>query len=319
MDLLTVKDIWPDASDIFGTKNPVTVYRYLNDAIELLSKAGQWSLATGYMDACCVDGCIALPTDVETPLQVSLNGNPAVGRDYFFQMHMNGPGTRWHPCGWEWLDGGEQSTYSDLVTPSKLVVTVDNPEDAGKEFWVYGYDVNGAVIRTKLPDGTYVDGIQLPVFAGPVMPNPEAPLVRQVTRVRKAEFVGRSRLSTWDFVGGSQHTGKLLGVYQWNDLEPRFRRIRVSRRAKWVRILFRRRHMKVANPEDVIFLGTRYALVLGCQTIKAYNDKRYAAGNEAEVNAVRMLTNEQLITMPPVGSPLQIDTTTLFTGNDTVD
>ena len=319
MGLLTVKDIWPDAVSIFGTSVPATVYRYLNDAIEMLSKAGQWSLATGYIDACCTDRCVALPTDVETPLQVSLNGHPAVGRDYFFTMHMNGPGSRWRPTDWEWLDGGEQPTYSDLVVPSKLIVTIDNPEDAGKEFWVYGYDDKDAALRTKLPSGEYVDGIQIPVFAAPQMPNPDAPLVRQVTRVRKAEFVGRSRLSTWDFVGGSQHTGKLLGVYQWNDVEPRFRRIQVSHHAKWVRVLYRRRQMLVSNPEDVIFLGTRYALVLGCKAIKAYNDRDYAAGNAAEVNAVRLLTNEQLITMPPIGSPLQIDTTTLFTGNDTVD
>ena len=328
MALLTVKDVWPDAIAIFGTSTSATVYRYLNDAIEMLSNAGQWSLATGYMDACCVDGCIALPTDVETPLQVSLNGHPAVGRDYFFQMHMNGPGNRWDPCDWSWRDGGEQPTYSDLVVPSQLIVSIDNPEDAGKEFWVYGYDVNGAVLRTKQPDGTYVDGLQIPVFASPAMPNPDAPLVRQVTRVRKDEFVGRSRLSTWDFVGGSQHTGKLLGVYQWNDVEPRFRRIQVPNRAfmgtngyrtGWARILYRRRQMKVAGPDDAIFLSTRFALVLACKAIKAYNDRDYSAANAAEVNAVRLLSNEQLATMPPIDSPMQIDTTTLFTGRDTVD
>lgn len=312
MPVLTVKDVWPDAKRIFATDDTTTLFRYLNDAVELLANAGQWDPLTGYLDACVVDRCVTLPTEVETPMQVSLNGVPAVGRDQFFTFHMNGPGQSWSPCRWSWMDEGDHPVYRDLVRPSKLVCFLDKAEDQGKELWVHGFDHLGAALRTKNDDGAFSDGILVPTIFGLPMPDHDAPLVRRITRVRKAPMVGRSRLSTREFSGdASTNQGVLLGVYQWDDLEPRFRRIRISGNASWARILFRRRTRTLSTQEDMIFLSTRLALMLGMQAVKAYVDRDTPSGNEFESNAIRMLSNEQLSVTPPIGAAMQFDDTSM--------
>jgi len=312
MPVVLVKDLWPDALRIFGTSDASTVFRYLNDTVKLLADAGTWTPMNGYVDVCATGRCVSLPTEVETPLQVNINGVPVVGRDALFEFHVNGPGDRWKSCKWSWMDGGLNPTFKDITKPSQLVAYLDKEEDAGKELWVYGQDDKGVELRTKKPDGSWVDGILVPTIYGYPMPDPTAPLVRRITRVRKAPMVGRSRLATRDFSGDPYNQGNLLGVYQWNDVEPRFRRIELSCSADWVRILFRRKSPILSTQDDMIFLGSRLALMVGMQAVKHYIDRDPGSGNAMEANAIRMLSNDLVSTAPPIGSPMQFDAATML-------
>ena len=304
---MIVDDVWPSALEVFGTCDDTVRYRRINDSIELLVNKGDWQPLFCYVDVCSSGPCVALPSDVETPLAAIINGVPALARHELYRYHLNGPGERYRAARWEWEDGGLVPTMRDLSVPSRLIARLDRPEDAGSDLWVYGYDKVGALVRTHQPDGSWVDGYQVPTIFGWSLPAGDAPEFARITGVRRgARTVGRVRLATSDWNPMTKE-GLLLGDYNPGELEPSYRRVRLSACPEYVRFYVRRKTFKVTARTDFIPLHHGFALELGMRAVRAYADRDVALGMDFESQAVRLLSERESAVTPPGGIAMQFD------------
>jgi len=303
--MLIVADIYPDIQKIFGTCDEESLLKQITDVVALLANKGDIDPLLGEMDI-CVDSekCVTLPAEVEVPLAVNVNGRPGMGRDRWFNFHLNGPGDcgeHCTPCQFYWQDGAETPLFRELAAASKLVAFVDKVEDANAELRVYGYDANNVFIRTQ-ENGVWVDGYRVPTIFGFAMPEAGAPYFSRIVRIKKARTVGPIRLTSLDV---SATTGTLIGMYQFDETDPIYRRIKLSKPAKWVRVAYRKRRFKIVNQQQVLPMTSRRAIIEMARAIKAYDNDDIATGQGHEATATRFIMEEQERRTPPVDFPMQ--------------
>lgn len=303
--MIEVADIYDDAKKIVGTCDDPTLFRRISEAVEVLANKGDFDPLLGEMDICADDTCVTLPREVEMVMAVNLNGHPTIGRDRWFNYHINGPGMRSRDQvhGWSWIDGAESPVFRELKAPSKLIAFVQRQEDAGQELRVFGWDSNNNWIRTQ-EDGKWVDGYRVPTIFGYAMPEADAPLFARIARVKKAVTVGTIRLTSLEI---SATTGTLIGQYDYDETDPLYRRIAMPRRARWVRIAFRRRVFKITSTAGVIPLHSTVAILEMMRALKAYGDDEVTLGQGHEATAERFITEEQASRNPPVNMPIQVN------------
>lgn len=161
---MIVEDVYSDVKEMMGICSEEKVFNMITDVIALLSKKGDWNPLIGIMDICASTDCctITLPRDVETPLGVNVGGFPRQQRNWWYEFHLNGNGSN-APSEWHWDDKKFYPTAFDLIKASRLVAVADAKTDASKKIRVYGFDKNNKFIRTQQPDGTWIDGFDLPV------------------------------------------------------------------------------------------------------------------------------------------------------------
>lgn len=314
--MLTVDEIWDEASEVFGHCNEKKLLRWITDAVQLLANKGEIDPLVGFVDL-CVDGqCVTLPREVETVLAVNIGGHPALGRDEVFSFHLNGPGDFCTPCDYSWTNVGGFPTYRDLPCPGKLIAFLDSPEDEGKELRVFGFDHENKPLRTKVGT-TWQDGYLVPTIFGYALPDSTAPLISRVTSVRKAVTVANMRLSSFD---NSSSSGTLLGVYEHDETEPRYRRIKLNRLcSSWVRMMYRRRSLELRTQRDRIYLHSRPALILAFHALKSYRQTDLAAGVQFEAQATRLLSEKESVLTAPVSNPIQVSDRATALGCDQLD
>lgn len=312
---MTVADVWDDAREVFGSCEESTLYRRLNAAIGLLVDKGDWAPLFTYLDICVSGRCVALPSDVETPIAAIIDGTAALARNELYRYHVNGPGEKYRATRWEWENGGQSCTMRDLIRPTALVAYVDNAADSGSSLLVYGFDKFGKWVRTHQPDGTWIDGYPVPTLAGWALAEAGAPEFSRITGVKKARTVGRVRLSTLDWQPATGE-GLLLGDYLPHETEPLYRRIRLPDCPHDVaRFYVRRKTFVVANQTDFIPLHQTFALRLAMQAVQAYIDRDAAMGMDFESQATRILTDREAAVTPPAGFEIQYDPGTLRVEN----
>jgi hypothetical protein len=310
MPIVRVIDIWDEVRKIVGNASEKVLFKRITDAVEILCNKGDFDplLGTLDIDTRCIGRVITLPPEVETILALNQCGHPSVARDEFFQFHLNGPGSNgWGYWGgseygpeirYEWLDLNDFCTYRDLECPESLIAYCLEASDINCEFWVFGFDQFGDVIRSQDEDGKWRDGYKVPVFqnltAQPVNP----PIFSRITRIEKSFTAGPIRLAT---IGGT-----LLGVYQGNEKVPAFRRIKLGREVPWIRIRYRRRTWNVESKYDLIPVANAQAVLMMLRALRAYDASDLANGEAFEATAVRWLTEEQFTSNPPVASPIQV-------------
>lgn len=301
--MIITNEVWDDAKTIFGHCNEPKLFRQLTDSIELLTTAGDVDPLIGVVDICVDGSCVTLPREVETPLGVNICGRPAHGRDLLFQFHLNGPGSLDCSCDWVWADQGTHPVYKDLKCPAKLISFVDDPRDEGKLLRVFGFDTQGRPLQTPVGD-TVEAGLRVPTLFQYALPAANDPVVARITGVVKDLTLGSIRLSSFD---SSTSTGTLLGIYEPDETKPEYRRIRISRRGSWVRLVYRKRSYEIRSINDRIFINSRPALILAMRALKFYTDGDLANGNLYEANAVRLITQKQWTVNTPMGNPVQVD------------
>lgn len=320
--MVPVHEIWREAKKIVGNTDDDFVFSRITQAVELLANKGDFDPTFGLLEiGVCADRIVALPPEVETILAVNICGHPAIGRNALFRFHINttGPwerGERHHDrILWEWVDMGMACTYRELSAPSTLVAYCENADDVNSELWVYGEDQDGNTLRTKNSDDTWVDGVQIPVQTSyPSIPA-DAPLVARITRVRKSVTTGPVRLSTIDDDGVD---GQLLGVYQWNETEPRLRRIRISKCANVITVAFKKSLFKVRSKCDLLPVGNGQSVIMMLRALKAYDKEDIATGEACEATALRWLEERDRSTTSENITPIQVwDETTRL--NDPFD
>lgn len=316
--MITAQEVREEAQKIFGNCDDATLLRRVDQAVHTLAHKGDYDLLLGEMDI-CVDckSCVTLPAEIATPLAINVNGFPAAGRDRWFNYHLNGPGDACGPsCHWTWKDGAESPLFQELTAPSKLIAFVTREEDADSELIVYGYDDQNNFIRTKEGD-TWVDGYRVPTIFGYAVPDADAPYFARIVRIKKAATVGTIRLTSLDV---SATTGTLIGFFQHNETDPLYRKIQISRPAKWVRVAFRRRTFKVTGWDQVIPFYSTFPLEEMLRALKCYKDEDIVGGQGHEATAARLLTEEQSARTPPVSYPMQFaDQNLIADKNDDIE
>lgn len=313
--MLTVDEVYDEISEIWGHCNERKLLRWLTDAVQLLAGKGEVEPLVGFVDLCVDGGCVTLPREVETVLAVNIGGHPALGRDEVFSFHLNGPGDFCTPCDYTWTNVGAFPTYRDLQCPAKLIAFLDSPEDQGKELRVFGFDSENRPLRTRVGE-TWQDGYLVPTIFGYALPDSTAPWISRITSVRKAVTVANIRLSSFD---NSSSSGTLLGVFEHDETEPRYRRIKLHRTASWVRMMYRKRSLELRTRYDRIFLHSRPALLLACRAVKAYSQADIAGGVQYEAQATRLLTEKESVLQAPVANPVQVSDRATALGQDFMD
>jgi hypothetical protein len=297
-----VADIYEDAESISGVCDQSKNFRWIEDALQLVANKGLFDPYTGMVDI-CVDGrYVTLPREIDTPIAINIDGKPALGRDQLFQFHLNGPGTSDCPCSWSWDDQGLVCLYQELNAPSYLCARLQRESDSGTLLIVYGYDEQGRPIRQER-DGAWQDGWQIPTIFGYPVRDADMPKFARVTRIRKAETDGTIDLMTIDFSG---LTGSILGVYEPDETDPSYRRIKLNRRASWVRMTYRKTGPKIRSMYERIPLRSRLAFTLSLQAVKSYKEFDLPSAMQLEANAARLETEAQTASSPPTMMPLQV-------------
>ncbi len=286
-DVLTVADIQEQAKIVLGICSDDQMYNYLNEAVELLANMGLWDPLVGYMDI-CTTGCeITLPDDVEVPLAINVGGHPADFRNKWFEFHLNGPGSECCAggCSFSWMDKGNFPVFRDPIKASYIAAYPEEAETI-TTIRVFGFDVNEKWIMTADSNGVLQDGFDVPVIFGLGSGTPSEVKVKRITRVQKPVSNGFIKLVALD--DGSTSGGTLLGLFKPSDVEPSFRRIRVSGGGTrflttsstsstsntccrtWVRMRFRKKMTLLSSPEDVVFLHSVTAIKQALMAIKKY-------------------------------------------------
>lgn len=299
--MFQVSAILADAEKIFGTCSRDRLFTLISDALQLIANKGDFDPYTGFVDL-CVDGqYVTLPREVDAILGVNIGGHPTIGRDQLFAFHANGPGDCRKGLSWTWDDRGNFPTYRDIDTSAKLVAFLQREEDAGQELIVYGYDREGNVVRQER-GGQWQDGWQIPTVYGYSVPDSGMPYFSRITRIWKAPTVGTVRLSTYD---GSGSTGVLLGVYEPDETDPNYRRIRLNRPCSWVRLAYRKTSPTITSVYDRIPLRSRLAFTLAMRSVKAYAEPDLATATAFEAHATRMETEAQQVAESSTMMPIQ--------------
>lgn len=299
-----VTDIFDEAKKIVGSCGEDTFYRWITDAVALITNKMDPEGLKGFLDICTTGGnCVTLPRQVETVLAVNIGGRPTLGKSQLFSFHLNGPGDCRGSCSWEWSDqGGFYFTYKDLVEPSKLVAYLQRTEDTGSKLIVYGYDDAGNRLRHQV-SGQWIDGYPIPTIYGYAIPDSAMPKVGRIEGVVKDKTVGSVRLSTIDDSGA---TGTLLGVYEPDETLPQYRRIKLQRNCGWVRIAYMRGAPTISAKADRIPLKSRTAFLLALRALKMYNDQSLGEAMQYESNALRMEVEAQDNSECPTFHPIQV-------------
>lgn len=316
--MFTVNDIASDAKRILANCDNATLLNRLNYAVEALANESDWDPLVGVVDiSTTVDArCITLPREVETPLSVNIGGTPARANNRFFSFHLNGPGDDCgDTCDYSWDDRGDYPTLQDPAEPVQLTATYEDAQDQNIEIWAYGYDENNHWIRTLIA-GEWFDGFPVPLYPVATVPNPASQQIARITRIRKDVSAGYIRLSGYA-IGST--TEILLGDYAPNELEPIYRRIRLSRNCGWVRIIFRRRVFKLESLTDLIPLHSPFALLMALKALQKMEDDQIDEGDKYWARALEFITKEQLSRNPVTTPEIQVKGPRIFAFKDRLE
>jgi hypothetical protein len=182
------------------------------------------------------------------------------------------------------------------------VAYLQTPDDNGKSLIVYGYDSKGQLLRRE-ENGVFLNGYRVPTIFGIAVPDEAAPTIARITGVFKDLTAGSIRLSTIDDSGT---TGVLLAVYEPDEQVPQYRRIKLNRCARWVRVAYMRANPIFTSRFDHIPMLSRVAFLLGMQARKHYSDQQIGDAHAFEADAARLEIEAQQKIEPPTYMPIQV-------------
>src|SRR5215471_8569967 len=110
--MIVVSEVINQVGRVLGTCDTDYTYDVLTRAVELLANKPTktnvcWEPLLVYVDIPIVENYyVCLPPDIEKPIKVNLNKQPAFTKNQFFEFSMNGPGSQDPESGWSWQDRG---------------------------------------------------------------------------------------------------------------------------------------------------------------------------------------------------------------------
>ncbi len=270
-DNLVVSDIYDEVSSALGPISQFQVFDRITGAVQTIRNAmlakGEWDLDVGYLAIQAVTNLVSLPREVDSPIKINLNSNPAFGRDKLYEFMQDGPGEDAPRVGWSWEDKGFSPLMVPLTVPNSIYV-FGLPADNDAVISITGIQPNtGASLTTDLEIGG----------------TSGTPVLAQVTRVFKPITTAPVSITTPD--------GALLAEYLPNEQEPTYRQIRVSVAPAALYITYRKKNTVISSLSDEIPVRSREAVILMIQALQMYRDGK--DGSALEAKAIDLAMNEQ--------------------------
>lgn len=207
---MLVSDIFDDAVAVLGNSDENYVLGKLTDTLQLLANKNDYRALTNFINICtCSDGkTLALPRYIETVMALNIDDQPAIPRNYWYWFNLNGHGSNASVSGdLTWTDLGFSPVAMDIIRAGYVIAIADSKTDLGKKVRVYGYDENGRWIRSQETDGTWKDGLEVPINvysdfpSGVPTPDTQRIFVRKFTPAEMKEFTS---LTNHDFTTGAE-------------------------------------------------------------------------------------------------------------------
>jgi hypothetical protein len=269
---MIVRDILDEAIEALGRPADALLYKKITRAIQALSNKGNWDASQQYLDMTVQPGGIAiLPRFVLTPIKININRSPSFSRSRLFEFSLLGPGSG-PLTDWQWMDQNSVPLLADLPSVgTKLTISSQYPGEPDFHISFFGLDQNGNEVNDNL----------LVTSAAPVE---TANTYRVVRRVRKGVTLGRVQVLS--------DNGDMVANYYQDEVEPRYRKIKLSKRATSIHMLFKSVTLEVTGPDDYIPLDSGDAVIL---MLKANElAKQSLAGPSTESKAFEDLALQRL-------------------------
>ena len=129
------------------------------------------------------------------------------------------------------------------------------------------------------------------------MRNAAAPAIARITRIQKAVTSGRVRLLAVNDPDLSAHT--LIGYYEPDETDPQYQRLKVPPHS-WVRVKFRKKDYTIRSQNDWIALNSSQAVIMAVKSVKFRLEDKIDLAAQYEVEASRLLSEDQKSTQPDV-------------------
>lgn len=292
--MIAVSDVLKEVAEALGVceDDHATIFGRLNLAVKLLAQKGEWDPLHAEVRVSVTSRCFALPRDVGTVLGVVLDGRPALGKDRYFDYHINGPGET-DAERLEWTAVGTFPTFFEFETPCKIGYSYFDSSDivGNKAISLVGVDDSGGLVSNidlppnsmgaSLGSGTYL----------------------RVDRLWKPVTRGAVEVKAYPVSGADAFT---IAILEGPDTESRFVRLHIGRDAEFVRVAYRRRVFRITSVNDVIPLHSEMAILNAVKAVRHYlaDDPELAKTYEQE--ATRMLTEQEFFATESVGRPIQV-------------
>ena len=326
-EVVTAGDVYDDACDILGNIGRQRIFDKITEAQEMLANKSQWDGLDGYIDILSDGrGYISLPRKIEAPIGMNFYKTTAQIRNKWYEFHMNGLGT--DPVIGDFVDDlGEYPLAIEPTQPVRLFAT--SALDADKDLTVraFGYGNTGQWIRS-FENGEYVDGelvpmnIIVPTSSTPPLIKTTANEFRIVSRISKDVTNGVTELFgtattilpviNTDGTTLQPPNPQLLAIYDTDETEPLFKRIRVPTWVTWIRMRYRARTFKITKMSDVINMRSKTAIVTMIRALKALEAGDMNGYQAFDAAAVKIISDEEATRNPAQTFDLQFDVNTCF-------
>jgi hypothetical protein len=275
-----VGDIYAEIQQVTGKCSQSYLFQVLTRAIETLSRKScatsiTWDPLMTYLDLPVQnDYYVFLPPQIEKPIKININSNPAFSHSQLYEFTMNGPGSNDLEAGWQWQDRGT-GCIQRRFPRDRLFLYASSDSEADTALSLH--------IRVRLRDRREIY-IDLPITPLGATPTPSSVQVVDVLEVVKPITQGNIKLRAGHYV---------LAYYTPEMTLPQFHQVKLSQRAVMVRMLARKRTTQITSLLDVIPLNSAQAIKMMVQAIKYYDEVHYDLGQAAEQLAVTFLSEEQ--------------------------
>lgn len=306
-DSVIFADVVDDFSRIFGFIGIDKLMDKATEAVELLAnKNASWDGLVGWVDILTDQfHFVTLPRYVETILAININSRPSEFRNQWFQYHLNGPGSSWQSC-LAPQDAGETVTFRDVNYPLNLVAIPDLSSDNDTEMRGYGY-FQGKRIMTIDSQGVMQDGF--PITCNVSGATNSTQFVDRIERITKAQSNGFIKLLGFD---ATRNLEVVVGYYEPDESEPKYRRMRLHETAATVRLKYRKRTLKVTSLTTPLHLKSRQAIIRMATALNFMDKKDYPSADVEMKLAESMLMDEQRSSNPLDNPQIQFSDTTQY-------
>lgn len=279
--MLLVGDIIGEVEQVLGRCDQPYLFAILTRAVETLTRKAcgapgsvTWDPMMIYVDLPVQrDFYVYLPHQIEKPIRININGNPAFSHNNLYEFTMNGPGSNDLEAGWQWQDR-LTSPIQRRFPRGSWTLTATSDSEADEEL-----ELNIKVRSRRQADYT----IQLPI-APAGTPAALSDPVYGIVEVVKPETVGTVTLKAGPYI---------LAYYYPTVTLPEYSVIKLSQKAVSVRVLARRKTMKITSLLDVIPANSAQAVIMQCQTIKYLDEVHFDLAQGSEQAALTYQTEEQ--------------------------
>jgi hypothetical protein len=98
----------------------------------------------------------------------------------------------------------------------------------------------------------------------------------------------------------------VIGIYEPDEVEPWYRRIKLGKTATWVRLAYRKNAPTILSKYDRIPMHSRMSLLLAMKALKHYREDNLADAHAFELDALRLESEASERAESPNTSPVQV-------------